>query len=206
MRSADAIAVVSRALKDRLTDNGFDETKILVNPNGVDPALYTIQADGNNVRRKYNLDEKIVVGCVSTFGPWHGLPVLVDAVEDVVKINNNIHFLLIGDGELRNQVEKTIRDKNLEPYVTLTGIIPHKDVPEYLAACDILVSPHPPLADGSEFFGSPTKLFEYMATGKGIVASNLGQIGEVLKNDCAFLVEPGDKTALAPGDINISHG
>jgi glycosyltransferase involved in cell wall biosynthesis len=67
-----------------------------------------------------------------------------------------------------------------------------------LDACDVLVSPHVPLADGSEFFGSPTKLFEYMAMGKGIVASRLGQIGDVLSHEeTALLVEPGDARELS---------
>jgi hypothetical protein len=53
-------------------------------------------------------------------------------------------------------------------------------VPAYLDACDILASPHVPSIDESEFFGSPTKLFEYLAMEKGIVASRLGQVGEVI--------------------------
>jgi glycosyltransferase involved in cell wall biosynthesis len=66
-----------------------------------------------------------------------------------------------------------------------------------LDACDILLAPHVPLADGSEFFGSPTKIFEYMAMGKAIVASRLGQIGEVLTHEStALLVEPGEIDAL----------
>jgi glycosyltransferase involved in cell wall biosynthesis len=74
-----------------------------------------------------------------------------------------------------------------------------------LDACDILVSPHVPLADGSDFFGSPTKLFEYMAMGKGIVASRLGQIGDVLvDNETALLVEPGDAADLSKAIIRLS--
>ena len=70
----------------------------------------------------------------------------------------------------------------MEKYITLTGMIFFIRVSQYLAAYDILVSPHVPNSDGAPFFGSPTKLFEYMTTGKGIVASNLDQIGEVLKH------------------------
>jgi glycosyltransferase involved in cell wall biosynthesis len=69
-----------------------------------------------------------------------------------------------------------------------------------MAACDILVSPHVPNPDGTPFFGSPTKLFEYMAMGKGIVASDLDQIGEVLEHDrTAWLVKPGDVNSLMHG-------
>jgi glycosyltransferase involved in cell wall biosynthesis len=81
--------------------------------------------------------------------------------------------------------------------MTVTGSIPPSDVPSHLDACDILVSPHVPLPDGVEFFGSPTKLYEYMAAGKAIVASRLGQIGDVLEHGVtAWLVEPGDMGGL----------
>ena len=85
-----------------------------------------------------------------------------------------------------------------------TGTVAHERVPQLLDACDILVSPHIPLADGSDFFGSPTKVFEYMAMGKGIVASRLGQIGEVLEADeTALLVEPGNVDELARAIVKL---
>ena len=62
----------------------------------------------------------------------------------------------------------------------------------HLAACDVLISPHLPFEDGTPFFGSPTKLFEYMAMGRATVASNLGQIGDVLVHgESGLLHEPG---------------
>jgi glycosyltransferase involved in cell wall biosynthesis len=82
----------------------------------------------------------------------------------------------------------------------LTGLIPQEMGPEHLAACDILVASHKPNPDSTPFFGSPTKLFEYMAMGKGIVASDLGQIGDVLQHDnTAWMVKPGDVESLMLG-------
>ena len=73
-------------------------------------------------------------------------------------------------------------------------------------ACDFLLSPHVPLEDGSDFFGSPTKLFEYMAMGKAIVASRLGQIGEVLSDEeTALLVEPGNVPQLAEAIVRMAN-
>jgi glycosyltransferase involved in cell wall biosynthesis len=64
----------------------------------------------------------------------------------------------------------------------------------------VLCSPHVSNPDGTPFFGSPTKLFEYMAMGKGIIASDLEQIGDVLEhNRTAWLVQPGDIDGLAHG-------
>jgi glycosyltransferase involved in cell wall biosynthesis len=76
--------------------------------------------------------------------------------------------------------------------------------PRYLAASDCFVSPHVPNPDGTEFFGSPTKLFEYMAMGKPIIASRLGQIADVLNDDqTALMVEPGDPAQLAAAILRV---
>src|SRR5689334_6503366 len=104
-----------------------------------------------------------------------------------------VRFLLVGSGSLHTEVEKLLESDVSAGRVIFTGAVGHERVPRLLDACDILVAPHVPLADGSEFFGSPTKIFEYMAMGKGIVASRLGQIGEVLVDgETALLVQPGD--------------
>jgi glycosyltransferase involved in cell wall biosynthesis len=89
--------------------------------------------------------------------------------------------------------------------VTWVGQIPPSAVPDHLAACDILASPHVPLVGGAEFFGSPTKLFEYIASGKAIVASALGQIGEVLQDgETALLVPPDNVPALTAALLRLA--
>jgi glycosyltransferase involved in cell wall biosynthesis len=92
----------------------------------------------------------------------------------------------------------------------MAGVRPQSETPLTLAASDILIAPNVPNADGSTFFGSPTKIFEYMASAKPVVASDLGQIGLVLRgwfpggrdttsDPAAILVEPGDPASLASG-------
>src|SRR6185436_14729912 len=111
-----------------------------------------------------------------------------------IPANVRVRFLLVGSGSLHAEVEKLLEG---DGRVIFTGAVAHDRVPKLLDACDILVAPHIPLADGSEFFGSPTKIFEYMAMGKGIVASRLGQIGELLVDEeTALLVEPGNVEEL----------
>ena len=178
---------------------------MLVNPNGVDTERLNPDIDGSEISKRCKFNGRIVVGFIGTFGKWHGADFLASAVKFIVEQNPNIRFLFVGDGLTMPEAKNIIKKDNLEEFVVLTGIVPQEDAPKYLAACDILASPHLPMEDGSEFFGSPTKLFEYMAMGKGIVASDLGQISEVLKDNVnAVLVEPGNKNELIEGILKLA--
>src|SRR5205814_6228540 len=138
-----------------------------------------------------------VIGFSGTFGIWHGVPTLAEAMPRVLQARPNAEWLLIGDGPLRHLLPSGER-------VHQAGMVPHALVPAYLAACDILVSPHGRQADGGEFFGSPTKLFEYMAAGRPIVASAVGQIAEALVDQqSAPLVPPDDPDALCTAIVRL---
>jgi glycosyltransferase involved in cell wall biosynthesis/O-antigen/teichoic acid export membrane protein len=201
---AQQIFVVSEVEKKNLTQAKFPADKIHVNPNGVDPEMFHPQIGGSELRQQLHLADKIVVGFVGTFGPWHGVTALAQAIVQLPR-HLPYHFLLVGEGSLKPEVEKIIEQHQCQDLVTFTGRLSHRLVPVYLDACDILVSPHVPMADGSAFFGSPTKLFEYMAMAKAIVASELGQIGDVIthrKN--GYLVEAGNIEMLVAALIEIA--
>lgn len=204
LRAADLVVVVSKALRDELLERGVDAERILVNPNGVDPEMYSPEVDGSQVRARRGLEGKFVFGFIGTFGRWHGAEVLVDALgkllADRPELREKCRLLLIGDGGQMPAVVERIESLGLREQVVLTGLVPQQEGPAHLAACDVLVSPHVPNPDGSPFFGSPTKLFEYMAMGRGIVASQLDQLAEVLAHDeTAWLVKPGNAASLAAG-------
>ena len=100
-------------------------------------------------------------------------------------------------------VKEVINNGGYANNVIFAGLIPQNEGPMYMGACDILLSPHIKNPDGSKFFGSPTKLFEYMAMGKPIIASDLDQIGDILEHkETAYLVEPGNIEQLTNA-INI---
>jgi glycosyltransferase involved in cell wall biosynthesis len=204
LHAADVVVVVSKALKDNLIIRGIEADKILVNPNGVDPDGYSPVIDGVEVRRRYEFDNKVIIGFIGTFGEWHGAEVLAEAFGCLLKkfpeYRHYVRLFMIGDGPRTPLVEESIKRFNMRNECTLTGLIPQEQGPGYLAACDILASPHIPNPDGTPFFGSPTKLFEYMAMGKGIVASALDQIGDILKhNKTAWMVRPGNIEDLTSG-------
>ena len=86
----------------------------------------------------------------------------------------------------------------IEKSLVFTGWVKHSSVPQYLRACNVLVAPFPK-TDHYNFYMSPMKIFEYMAIGVPIVASELNSIREIVDNDSAFLVEPENAEALAHG-------
>ena len=124
----------------------------------------------------------------------------VTLMQDRPAFRDSVRLLMIGSGPGLAASTRIISDAGLDAHAHFTGLVAQEDGARYLAACDILASPHVPNPDGSPFFGSPTKLFEYMAMGKAIVASNLDQIGEVLRHaETAWMVPPGDADALSRG-------
>jgi glycosyltransferase involved in cell wall biosynthesis len=203
LQLASTFVVVSEALKDELVAQGVSAHRILVNPNGVDARQFRPGCGGLDRRSKLGFSlEDVVVGFAGTFGYWHGVEVLQDAIKNLLTNGRSdtvpaLKFLLIGKGVLSEEIRDGLRSFEESGQVVFTGAIPFEEMPSYLDSADILVSPHVPMPDGRPFFGSPTKLFEYMAMEKPIVASNLDQLAEVLSHDqTAWLVPPGDAAAL----------
>ncbi len=205
LNAAARVFVVSEVERLNLVRAGIADEKIVVNPNGADVEKFQPGIGGTRIRKQLGIhDNEVVVGFVGTFGPWHGVLELAQAIT-LLASDVRLRFLLVGTGKLRNDTEELIRKAGLYERVIFTGTVPHEEVPWLLDACEILVAPHIPLADGSEFFGSPTKLFEYMAMGKAIVASRLGQIGDILVHEeTGLLVEPGNPTELAAGIARLA--
>jgi glycosyltransferase involved in cell wall biosynthesis len=177
LNQASLIVVVSNVLKEELLSKGYDKSKIMVVPNGVDTNKFNSNID-NDLIEKLNLSkDKITVGFSGTFGFWHG----VDTLEESIKLINNserinCQFLMIGDGFYRKQMQNNLQEYN---NIIFTKNVPYTEVVNYLSLCDIFISPHS-LKNEEKFIGSPTKLFEYMSMSKIIIASNLDQIAEII--------------------------
>jgi len=226
LRHADLVVVVSKALVDQSVSLGASPERVLFYPNGIDPIAFDpgrfTDGDRHETRRELGVpDGADLLTFVGTFGSWHGTDVLAEAIRRLIDEERawlekrGVHFLYVGDGALAPKVRSILGPGHGAPFVTLAGFRPQTEAPRILAASDILLSPHVPNPDGTPFFGSPTKLFEYMAMAKPIVASDLDQIGWVLKgwragepppsadtprtSKAALLVEPGSVEDLVRG-------
>ncbi len=214
LNSADTIITVSQVLQDELIERGFDKEKIVFYPNCIDERVYAYKnfqdSDKATLRERLGFEQNDkIFTFIGTFGAWHGVEFLANSIVRLVQNhkqeldNFNVKFLLIGDGLLGEKVRGLLGTEDIENYVKLTGLIPQKEAPIYLSISDCFLSPH--IKQKGKFIGSPTKLFEYMAFAKPIIASNLDQIGEVfagklyaneldkfntIENESAIVYEP----------------
>jgi len=189
---ADHIVAVSKAIKDYIHTIAPDAA-VTVIPNGVDihPFLKLRTANGTGRKRD---KEKLLVGFVGSLKPWHGLDFLLEAFRRLPE-KENFELMIVGDGPLRQSLENLAHKLGLQKRISFTGAVDFEEIPKTLKSLDVLVAPYPYM-DG--FYFSPLKIFEYMAAGKPIVASRIGQVAEILEDgENALLVAPEDPKALA---------
>jgi len=232
LRHAHRIVVVSAVLREELLGRGVEPERVVLYPNCIDPLVFDpgrfSVADQRELRARWGIPpEALVCTFLGTFGPWHGVTVFAECIRHLASAEEariraaGLRFLFVGDGQLLPRVREILRAIPSDLY-HLVGLVPQREGPRYLAASDILVSPHVPNPDGTRFFGSPTKLFEYMAMERAILASDLEQIGEVLEGSHhvgrdgmppsssslersrGFLITPGSAEELAQAILYLA--
>ena len=179
LKNASLIVCVSDELKNQLIKRGFCSKKVFYCSNGVDVNKFKDLKVNKVLSKSLKLDNHKVIGFVGTFGPWHGIDLLCETIEEFNKNNlkHEVKFLLVGDGSLRKFAEDNL---SCFDNVVFTGKVHFQDITDYLNLCDILISPHKLPSSEKVFIGSPTKLFEYLAMKKIVIGTDLGQIKEII--------------------------
>jgi len=197
-RKANSLIATTKSLKEQLVRLGIDEGKILVASNGLDLKNFDLAISKEEARKNLSLplDKKLALYVGSFYiHDWKGLDILLDSTK---YFSDDYVFVLVG-GE-RNELAR-IREKYQSQRLILAGRQPYQKIPVYLKAADVLVLPNKKGQNMSESenYTSPLKLFEYLASGRPIVASDLPSVREIVNEDSAVLVEPNDPAALAAG-------
>ncbi len=183
------IVAISQILKDFIVEKyKLDENNVLVAHDGVDLDIFNIREDKNTLVKKYlNLPNDNFVALYSgSLQKGKGVELIIKAAIDLP----NISFVIIGGDQ--KQIDNF---QNVPANVYFFRRKSQREIPFYLKAADLLILPmNKELSYG--IYSSPLKLFEYMASGTPVLASNFGAIREVLSEKNSFLFDPEDANDL----------
>jgi glycosyltransferase involved in cell wall biosynthesis len=197
IRHADAVIVVSSALRDHLAErSGRPPEQFVVAPNGADPhRFHQALVPDPDVERA--LGGGPVVGFVGSFQKFHGSELLATLMTEVTAARPAARFLLIGDGPDAGAVERRARE--LGGRALFQGRVSHEQIPRLVAAFDVGVMPE------SNFYGSPLKVLEWMAAGRGVVAPAYGPLRELIEDGVdGLLFPPGDAQGLVRAVLRLT--
>jgi glycosyltransferase involved in cell wall biosynthesis len=194
-RQVDCFIAASDAIRRMLVSDGVPEDRAVTVHEGID-VDYVAAAPRVNVHETFWLPHDApVVGNVAALVPHKGQRHLIDAAHLVVREVPDARFLILGEGELRGQLERQVRDYHLEKHVLLPGF--RTDVIGCIKDFDVLV-----MSSVTEGLG--TSLLDAMACARPIVATRAGGIPEVVEDGATgLLVPPRDHEAMAAAIVRL---
>jgi glycosyltransferase involved in cell wall biosynthesis len=166
MSAAARVVCVSGAVANYARAQGAPTPAVV--PNGVDPDRFAAEP-----RR----DGPFTAGFVGTLKPWHDTAALIAALPHLRARVPEARLLIVGDGPERASLERQAADLGLADAVEFTGALPPEDVPGALARMHVGTAPY---SGAQAFYFSPLKLYEYMAAGLPVVASDVGDLAAIV--------------------------
>jgi glycosyltransferase involved in cell wall biosynthesis len=189
-RRADVVFPVTGVLADHVAAAGVPPSRMKVIANGIDLAHFPPSLSGAEVRARYGLGARIVIGFTGFMRAWHGVPAVVEVMREFEGVHD-VHFLLVGDGDGRAELQQEADAHGIGHRITVTGILQRDQIPAHTAAFDIAMQPK------ATAYASPLKLFEYMGLARAIIAPDQPNLREVLEDGVnALLFTPDDPAAL----------
>jgi len=177
---------------------------VTVIPNGVDCKRFHPDVKSARIRAQLGVEGEFAMIFVGALTKWHrykGLDVLLGSMEIALRKREDLRLLVVGDGELREEYQKMAAELGISPKILFLGDVPDAELPEYYAASDVAVLPS---KDQSEGFG--LTILEANATGKPVVASNVGGIPSVVRHGYnGLLVPPNHTSELAEAILFLSE-
>ena len=198
-RLVDTLSVSSGNIKRLALKRGAKENRIVDAHVCADLEKFNPKNKGTEIKKKYNIKFPLVL----YLGQLHGgqyAELLLRAIKVIVVKKPNTVFMIVGSGADLNRLKSLAKELRVDDKVIFTGAIEYSLVPKYLAAADVAVA----CFDDNDLTRSksPLKIVEYMAAGKAIVASNVGEVPRML-DGCGILTEPGNVYSLGKGIIKF---
>ncbi len=201
LKEADKIVVVSNATGNYVLSLGADPEKIRVLHNGVDVNRFKpLTGVKDEMRKKLGISkDSSVVLTVRRLVYKNGIDTLIESAKEAIKKNPRLFFLVVGKGPDLEKVKERIEQLGMQENFRLTGFISDEGLPFYYNVADFFVLP----SKSGE--GLPLVALEAMACGVPVIATNVGGISEVMKEDYGKLVPPNSPGSLAEAILEFSH-
>ena len=203
-RNVDAIRVVTREIKNDLVSRGVDEKKIKVIENGANVNIFKpIDKKAISLfKQKIGINslDKIVI-FVGSFYSWQGIEYLIQAAPNILEVNTNVRFLIVGDGIMKTKWIQLVNELKISDKFIFTGRVPYEAVPSYINTSDICVTPKKPIKSGY----SPLKLYEYMACCKPVVATRTNGFEIIEEYNAGILINPDNSREFADAIKKLLH-
>ena len=184
-KAADQVWVVSSALKSFLVERyGIESNKISISPNRINFKEFTQK---NVLEEPVNFKKEVpIIGFVGSILPHHDVEDLIAAFKLVIDRGYKAQLCIVGGGSLLDSLKTKVEQLKISEWVYFIGKVPHHHVPAYIKQMDICVMP------GSNWYGSPIKIFEYGILGKAVIAPNNGPVNDVMEDlKDGILIEKG---------------
>lgn len=196
--SADAVVVISEALKSLLLEWGIESSKIHVIPNAVDIDFFQPKLKSLNLVKKYELQNKFVIGFLGSVTAYEGLDYLIKAVNDFSNEKKDMVLMIVGDGKELDSLKKLVKTKN----VIFVGRVPHSEVKEYYTIFDICAYPRTK-HEVTEYV-PPLKPLEAMAMKVPVIVSDLVPLMEMVEDkDTGLICKADDLESLKEKIIEL---
>lgn len=184
IENADAVITICPELFDYVKARFPDKYNILIENVADNSLVFKSTSGDSRGREKLKRNGEVVILYAGTFEPYQGIDLLIDASSKVVSQQPDVRFVLVGGKpEQVDFYKKKISDLELGDYFKFTGSVPPEEVPEYIEASDILVSPR---LEGNN---TPLKIYSYLRSGKPIIATNHITHTQVLSEDVSVLTD-----------------
>lgn len=202
LRKADFMFPISKWMEKELIGGGIQKSKMMALPMGVNPELFSLKKDGTKIRKMYELDDSQIILYIGAMVKPRQLNILIYAFSKVRDRQENVKLLMVGEGDDKTNLEELASFLGIQNDIIFTGQVPYFDMPYFIAAADVSLCPVPPLSIYK--VSSPTKLFEYMAMGKPIVANEeIPEQKEVIEESGGGILVKFDGESFASGIIEL---
>ena len=180
-QAADQIIVISEGLKQELIKRGICEDKIEIVPNGVDCKQFYPSPCNEKIANQLEVQDKFVIGYIGSIVKYEGLQNIILALQLLKEKGiKDIKFIIAGDGNYKNELEKMTQELALQDTVIFTGRIEHTEVINYYSIFDLCIFPRE--EEEVTQMVTPLKPLEAMACGKAVIGANLQAIKEMIIN------------------------